>query len=99
MAETATIVVLVAGTGTFANEWYQTGQVNWRVPIATMLGAAVVDGIAKIDDKAALALSIMVLLAAVTTKFNGKSIIDTISTTLGAATKQPAKPTTLRRVA
>ena|ERR1700747_3575498 len=98
MASTGTYLVLAAGTGTFFNEWYQTGQVNWRVPIATMLGAAAVDGISHVSEGGATALGIMVLIAAATTRFNGKSIVDTLATTLGSATSQPKKPT-LRRVA
>jgi hypothetical protein len=63
---------------TFGNEWYQTKKVNWRVPIATLLAAAVIDGLNKVDDKAAIGLSIMVLIVASATKFGGKSVIDTM---------------------
>lgn len=78
MASTATGIILIAGTMTFTNEWYQTKKVNWRVPIATLLAGAVIDGLSKVDDKAAIGLSIMVLIVASATKFGGKSVIDTL---------------------
>lgn len=79
MASPATGIILIAGTITFANEWYQTHTVNWRVPIATLLAAAVFDGLATIDSKAAVGLSIIVLIGAFTTKFNGKSASATLA--------------------
>jgi glucokinase len=95
VAATATGIILVAGTITFSNEWYQTGKVNWRVPIATVLAAAIFDGLAKIDDKAAVGLAIMVLIGASVTRFNGKSVADTLAELF--ASKQPQPPK--RRVA
>jgi hypothetical protein len=95
MANLATGIILTAGTITFANEWYQTGKVNWRVPVATVLAAAVFDGLAHIDDKAAVGLSIIVLFGAMTTKFGGKSAAETISTFFQQST---AKPKTQPRV-
>jgi len=89
VANTATGIVLIAGTATFANEWYQTKKVNWKVPIATLLLGAVIDGLNKVDDKAAIGLAIMVAIAASATKFGGKSIIDTMVQLWG--TKQPGK--------
>jgi hypothetical protein len=77
--ETATGIVLIAGTMTFVNEWYQTKEVNWKVPIATALGAAVFDGIAKVNGKGATALALMVLIAASVTRFNGKSPSDLVT--------------------
>jgi hypothetical protein len=84
---------------TFVNEWYQTGKINWRVPIATMLAAAIMDGVAHVDSKAATGLSVMVLLAAVTTRFNDKSVIDTVSSTLGSATTPATKKAPVRKAA
>ena len=80
MANLATGIILTAGTITFANEWYQTGKVNWRVPVATVLAAAVFDGLAHIDEKAAVGLSIVVLMGAMVTKFGGKSAAETVAT-------------------
>jgi|SRR5215471_665799 len=96
MANTATVIVLTAGTATFANEWYQTHKVNWRVPIATLLAGAVIDGLNKVDDKAAIGLSIMVLIAALATKFGGKSVIDTLVELWAVNPKKPKKTATVR---
>lgn len=89
MAGTATGIILIAGTITFANEWYQTKKVNWKVPIATLFAAAVFDGLGKLDDKAAIGLAVLVLLGAVTTKFAGKSVVDTMVQLFGQVNKQP----------
>lgn len=78
MANTGTSIVLIAGTMTFANEWYQTKKVNFKVPIATLFAAVAIDAISHIDDRAGVGLSIMVLIGASVTKFGGKSVIDTI---------------------
>lgn len=76
---TATGIILVAGTITFANEWYQTKQINWRVPVATTLAALVFEGISHVNDHAATGLAWMALLVAMLTKFNGKSVAGTVS--------------------
>lgn len=95
MANTATVLVLTAGGITFANEWYQTKKVNWRVPIATLLAAAVFDGLAHISDHAATGLSVMVLIGALLTRFNGKSVADTIKTAFPPSKNPPVKPVIL----
>lgn len=90
MANTGTVIVLVAGSITFTNEWYQTKQVNWRVPVATLLLAGLMDGLARIDDKAATGLSVMILIGALLTKFGGKSAADQIASTFGQPTRKAA---------
>jgi hypothetical protein len=82
---------------TFVNEWYQTRQVNWRVPIATMIAGAIFEGLSKVSDKGATALAVMVLLAALATKFGGKSVIDTVST--WAQQSAPQRKTPVRKAA
>jgi hypothetical protein len=96
MANTATGIILLAGTITFANEWYQTHEVNWRVPVATVLVAAAFDGLAHIDSHAAVGLSIMVLIGASVTKFNGKSAADTMAQLFAHASSQPRQRRHLR---
>lgn len=76
---TATTIILVAGGITFVNEWYQTRQVNWRVPLATLLLAAGFEGLSKLDPTVATGLAIMALIGAVTAEFNGKSAAATIA--------------------
>lgn len=77
--ETATAIILFAGTATFANEWWQTHQVNWRIPVATLLLGAAFDGLSRLDPKTATLLSVMVLIGAMTTKFNGNSAASTLA--------------------
>jgi hypothetical protein len=89
VANLATGIVLTAGTITFANEWYVTGKPNWKVPIATLLAAAVFDGLANVDEKAATGIAVIVLMGAFLTKFNGKSVSDTVA---GMFTQATAKP-------
>jgi hypothetical protein len=75
----ATNIILVTGGITFVNEWYQTKKLNWRVPVATLLLAAVFDGLAKLDSKAATGVAIMALIGAMTVEFNGKSAAATVA--------------------
>lgn len=89
----AATIIMIAGGITFANEWYQTKEFNWRVPVATILLAAVFEGLARLDTKVATGLSVMALLAALTTEFNGKSALDTISGIFPAGGTKPATMT------
>jgi hypothetical protein len=79
----ATVLIVSAGTITFANEWYQTKKLNWRVPVATVLAAAIFDGIAHIDSTAATSLAAISFLTAMTTEFNGKSAAATVAKIYG----------------
>ena len=74
--------VLAAGTLTFANHWLQSGDVNFRVPIATLLGAGAVGVIGQFSASAGTTLGAMVLLAALTVRVNGKSAIDEFASNL-----------------
>lgn len=84
MANAATVITITAGGLTFANEWYQTKNIDWKVPVATVILAAGVDVFAGIDSKGAVILSLMIMLGAATTKFNGRSPIDTLTETMNA---------------
>ena len=96
MANTATVIVLTAGAATFTNEWYQTKKIDWKVPVATVLAAGAMDVVSRFDQKSATLLSVMVLIAALSTKFNGKSAIDTVTTFAG--TKTGGKPQVASKV-
>jgi hypothetical protein len=85
--DTGMKIVLLAGTLTFSNEWLQTHQVNWRVPVATVLAAAAVAGIGKISPGGATSLGLMALIVAAATPLNGKSPIQQISSTVNGAAK------------
>lgn len=91
MSNVAAGIVLAAGTVTFANEWFQQpGTINWRIPVATLLGAGIMDYLARLDNKAAIGLSIMIFIGAAVTPFNGKSAADEIASNLLTA-KNPLK--------
>jgi glucokinase len=82
------VIILVAGGITFTNDWYQTRNVNWKVPVATVLLAAGIDAVNTVSPLAATSLAVMALIGAATTKFNGKSAADTIANVFS----QPPKP-------
>lgn len=86
---TATVIVLTAGGMTFVNKWYQTKDIDWKVPVATVLIAAGVDLISNLDNSAAIGLSLLILLGAATTKFNGKSPVDLIVNFVGTKPNTP----------
>ena len=89
--EFATGMVLTAGTMTFANEWWQTKQVNWRVPVATLLLAAAIDFVTKLDTTVANGLAVMIFIGAGTAQFNGKSAFDTLADLFGGANPPKGK--------
>jgi hypothetical protein len=81
----ATTLILTAGTVTFVNEWYQTKNLDWKVPVVTLFLAAAFDGLARVNDKAATGIAAIAMIGAFTTKYNGRSAIDT----LGGLVSQP----------
>jgi hypothetical protein len=83
LAGAGAAIVLTAGGITFANEWYQTHSLDWKVPVATLVLAAAVDLISDLDSGAAVILGILILAGALTTKYNGKNPVDTISQLAG----------------
>jgi hypothetical protein len=87
MAAPATIIVLVAGGSTFTAEWALGHKLDWKVPLATILLAAGFEGFSAIDRNGATLLSLMVLLGAFTTKFDGHSTIDLISSAVSGTGK------------
>jgi hypothetical protein len=79
MAAPATIIVLVAGSATFTTEWALAHKIDWKVPLATLLLAAGMEGFSAVDRNGATLLSLLVLLGALTTKWDGYSPVDLIS--------------------
>jgi hypothetical protein len=89
----ATGIVLTAGAVTFTSEWYWNKQIDWKVPLATVLLAAAFEGLSAIDKNGATLLSIMVFAGAASTKFGGHSAFDMVTTLVGGGktTVKPAK--------
>lgn len=91
MAETAPVIVIVAGSMTFVNQWYWTKNFDWKVPVATLLLAAGIDGLSHLDSKLATGLSLLVLLGAATTEFDGHSVMNTVSNLVANKSQNPPK--------
>jgi len=89
MEDGPVVIILVSGGMTFVNQWLHTKVLNWKVPVATFLIAAVFAGITRIDRKAAYALSVMVLIGAATTEYNGQSFASTLAGIFNPAGKLP----------
>jgi hypothetical protein len=83
-------ITLVAGGITFVNEWYQTRNIDWKVPLATALLAVGMEMLSNLSSGAATALSVMVLMGAATTQFNGKSALDTVLALAGSTKTSPS---------
>jgi hypothetical protein len=74
----STGLMLIAGTISFGNEWLQSGNPNWRIPVATFGAGAFLAGIEKIYPKAATGLATIVLITVILTPLNGKSPMQTL---------------------
>lgn len=79
---TGSNLVLVGGALTFGNEWIQTGTPNWRMPIGTLGIALLTSGISRVSPGAGTAFGVIVLVAALTVRFNGKSVAEEALTVL-----------------
>jgi hypothetical protein len=69
----STGLMLVVGTVSFGNEWLQTGNPNFRIPVATLAAGAFLAGLEKVYPKAAIGLSVITLITVLVTPLNGKS--------------------------
>ena len=69
----STGIVLTATAISFGNEWLQTGEINWRIPVAGVATALLFDALETVEPKIATGLAIIMLITAVATPFNGKS--------------------------
>jgi hypothetical protein len=76
-------IVLIAGAVTFTGEWYWKKEIDWKVPLATVLLAAAFEGLAQVDPHGAVLLSLMVFAGAATTKFDGHSAVDMVTALIG----------------
>ena len=79
MAASGVVITLAAGTLTFGNEWYQTNKPDWKIPVATLLLAALIDAVNSVDSTAATGLGIIIFIGATATKFKGKSVANTLT--------------------
>lgn len=77
-------IIMIAGTLTFANEWYQVDKINWRVPIATFGAAWLIAGISEVSSNTATGLAVMALIVACVTPLNGKSPVQEIASVVNS---------------
>jgi hypothetical protein len=80
-------IIMIAGTLTFVNEWYQVDKINWRVPIATFGAAWLIAGVAEVSPNTATSLAVMALIVACTTPLNGKSPVQEIASVVNSGSK------------
>ena len=82
----STGIILLVGTISFGNEWIQTSTPNFRIPVATLLSALVLDAIEKVSVPAAVGLASIAMITVLVTPLNGKSPLQE------ALTVFPTKP-------
>lgn len=92
-------LVLLAGTLTFTNDWLQTREINWRVPVATVLAAAATAGVGRVSPGGATSLGVMALIVAAATPLNGKSPIQQINSVVNGSPSKGKSSTTTKKVA
>lgn len=69
----STGIVLTATAISFGNEWLQTNTPNWRIPIAGLGTALILDAVERADPKIATGLAVIMMITVIATPFNGKS--------------------------
>jgi hypothetical protein len=77
MAKSTGIVLTATGIS-FANDWLQTNQPNWRIPVAGLVVALIFDGVEHVNETAGVGLSVLMMIAVLLTPIHGKSPADTI---------------------
>lgn len=83
----STGIVLTATGISFTNEWIQTGTPNFRVGVAGLAAALILDGLEKVSPEGATGLALIVLATVLLTPFKGKSPAQTLA---GLAIAKPA---------
>lgn len=83
----STGIVLGATGISFVNEWYTTGSPNFRVLVAGIGAALLLDGISHFSPDGATGLASIVMVTVLVTPFKGKSPVETLAS-LPIAQKQ-----------
>lgn len=58
----STGLILVAGTITFGNEWFQTSKPNWKIIPATLVAAFAFAGIEKVSEPLAVGVAVIAMI-------------------------------------
>ena len=85
----STGIVLTAASIAFANEWYQSGTIPWRVAVGGALLTALEAGIEKISEPLALGLGTIMLITVLVTPFHGKSPLQEVSNVINGTKRVP----------
>lgn len=84
--------IALAATGiSFGNEWVNTGTPNFRIGVAGLGVALLLDGIERVSPEGAVGLATIMLITILLTPFNGKSPAQTVLG-LTVAQKNPSQP-------
>jgi len=83
----STGIVLTATAISFTNDWVTTNKPNFRIGMAGLAVALIFDGIEKLNEKAAVGLSVMMLITVLLTPMHGKSPAETLLSLTGKGTK------------
>jgi hypothetical protein len=89
----STSTVLTATAISFGNEWLSAGDVNFRIPIAGIGVALMLDGLDKISAPAANGLATIIFITVMFTPFKGNSPAGTVAKLFPAPVKAKATPT------
>jgi hypothetical protein len=83
----STGIVLTAGGISFANDWIQTSTPNIRIGVATLAVALIFDGIERLNERAGVGLSVIMLITVLLTPMHGKTPLETLG-----MVDQPSQP-------
>jgi hypothetical protein len=82
----STTLVLSATAISLGNEWLNTGEVNWRIPIAGIGTALIFDLIETVDPQIGKGLAVLMFISVMVTPFKGKSPAETAAHLLDTGT-------------
>ncbi len=89
----STAIVLGAGAISFGNDWYQSHQPNFRIPVATLAVAVIFAGIEKVNSTAGVGLAtIMFVTVLFTPMHGGYAPLETLRLIGRGGTIQTLKP-------
>jgi len=74
----STGIVLTATAISFTNDWIVTNQPNFRIGMAGLAVALIFDGIEKLNEPAAVGLSVLMMIAVLLTPMHGKAPAQTL---------------------
>jgi hypothetical protein len=90
----STGIVLAAGGISFANDWWNSKQPNFRIPPATLGVAILFAGLERLNERAAVGLATIMMITVLFTPMNGKSPMQTLAE-VGKGSTEPKPIQTL----